>query len=920
MECFQSLAHPPRMRSMVDWVDKPMDEDDFVNEASAGGTPETKEPQVLRVRVLVEIVGAMCLDSKRRHTVDPYCSVIMYDPKLQKVREVHRTDTIRNDGNPIWTVRTKSLCMVEVPEVSGSGDLRNSSIEKADATLKEKNVEGDITQNVVFDILHGSTRLGRVCVAYPEVIRHCSKSGPADRVEFRVEGSHAVLALRFRFADELDAVFFYKLTQRDLSVRELTKATVTSPEKSTSTFNLFSGPGVDRKVAADINFYSVKTKSIFQRGFKKEIDGQEIFRVVPYPDPDQPEATEWLSATDVEHTAYQPSTQWVAAGGGSLGTLFVEVVGCDNLPQMDFDLSKTDAFVALAFEDNFLRTDVIWDHFSPRWMPWTTRAFRFAVRHPASLLCVSVLDFDEGPLDQYDPIGRVVVRPSSFRPGMTYTLHYPLQNDPIMQPLSDSSLGTDLTELPTKKTKATRGTIILRLRMEWENEGAAMKQYFTPPPRFIINVDNEKSFKTLRYTTEGPAYMNEVSIRSVKLLANEIMEYRGNVFYALDVILGTLLWRGRWQLAKDRSFWFPLHSAALLTAAAIVVERPNLTIPVLLYAVAWVLLSLNYIAYSHPNPWLRVPSSREMMCLMLLGRRSIFPHEDRRPKEIAPNQKFVEGAQREKLYALKAARITALIEAATRFALKVSSIYSKAGNAAIKITTEQHSWHFLASQLAPVHSLACTVCNLLRFCRNFLSWKSNYTAVVTTNCILLATAWLIFPVSRITRWLLRAIVWTLLGPWMGKFLDYKYFRPWYATDEELIERIQNGTADVEHDLPDFDSVLESDTFGKIVHAGRLQAEELYKLRDMRTLLFGSFSDAVPFSDNSRYPSVPLPQSSAVRTDWIVPPVDSIRGYFVPGQLLTGNMIHSRTLSAVHLYEGDESQSAETSNGEGKKTI
>lgn len=48
-----------------------------------------------------------------------------------------------------------------------------------------------------------------------------------------------------------------------------------------------------------------------------------------------------------------------------------------------------------------------------------------------------------------------------------------------------------------------RGTILIRLRVEWESESKARKLAFKLPPRFLINVDNPKAFGVLRYLCRG---------------------------------------------------------------------------------------------------------------------------------------------------------------------------------------------------------------------------------------------------------------------------------------------------------------------------------------------------------------------------------------------------------------------------------
>jgi hypothetical protein len=67
----------------------------------------------------------------------------------------------------------------------------------------------------------------------------------------------------------------------------------------------------------------------------------------------------------------KPSYSWVEAGSGSLGKLYVEILKCDNLPNMDsrlgsLEVGYTDAFCCIIFEDSILNTDVIQDDLNPR--------------------------------------------------------------------------------------------------------------------------------------------------------------------------------------------------------------------------------------------------------------------------------------------------------------------------------------------------------------------------------------------------------------------------------------------------------------------------------------------------------------------------------------------------------------------------
>lgn len=81
----------------------------------------------------------------------------------------------------------------------------------------------------------------------------------------------------------------------------------------------------------------------------------------------------------------KPSKNWLEAGSGNTGYLFVEVIGCDNLDKKD-TLGKSDPFVCLVFEDTAVTTDLIENTLNPRWMPWSKRAFAFRADHPSSIL------------------------------------------------------------------------------------------------------------------------------------------------------------------------------------------------------------------------------------------------------------------------------------------------------------------------------------------------------------------------------------------------------------------------------------------------------------------------------------------------------------------------------------------------------
>jgi hypothetical protein len=168
---------------------------------------------------------------------------------------------------------------------------------------------------------------------------------------------------------------------------------------------------------------------------RKGTDGKVQHKTQPEADPDRIEETTWLTKDQLHDEALKPSTKWIQAGHGDVGRVFVEIIGCDNLVNLDLGVNDhTDPFAAIVFEDSLVRTDVIYDCLQPRWMPWSSRAFAFNIVHPSSLLFFGVFDYDE--LGAHDPIGRLAINTSKFQSNTTYLLHYRLRNTEIDEDVS----------------------------------------------------------------------------------------------------------------------------------------------------------------------------------------------------------------------------------------------------------------------------------------------------------------------------------------------------------------------------------------------------------------------------------------------------------------------------------------------------
>ncbi len=161
---------------------------------------------------------------------------------------------------------------------------------------------------------------------------------------------------------------------------------------------------------------------------RKGVDGKIEFKTQPCADPNRVEETTWLTDEKLQDEALKPSSNWIEAGYGGLGRVFVEIISCGSLVNLDMGLNDTtDSFAAIVFEDSLVRTDVIYDCLDPLWMPWSRRAFAFNILHPSSMLFLGVFDYDE--LGNHDPIGRVGINTSKFQSNTSYLLHYRLRHN-----------------------------------------------------------------------------------------------------------------------------------------------------------------------------------------------------------------------------------------------------------------------------------------------------------------------------------------------------------------------------------------------------------------------------------------------------------------------------------------------------------
>ena len=104
-----------------------------------------------------------------------------------------------------------------------------------------------------------------------------------------------------------------------------------------------------------------RCSNMFKKMHKKDDEGTKITRTIPFPDPDRDtKDTKFMTSEEIQEEALKDSTNWVQAGSGNIGTLFFELIGCDDLPTMDtFTPGSIDPFACIVYEDSIVNTDVV---------------------------------------------------------------------------------------------------------------------------------------------------------------------------------------------------------------------------------------------------------------------------------------------------------------------------------------------------------------------------------------------------------------------------------------------------------------------------------------------------------------------------------------------------------------------------------
>mmetsp|Transcript_6803 Transcript_6803/g.9990 ORF Transcript_6803/g.9990 Transcript_6803/m.9990 type:complete len:1147 (-) Transcript_6803:2430-5870(-) len=733
----------------------------------------------------------------------------------------------------------------------------------------------------VSSLLGGSYRLiGTVYLSPQDILSSCDGS----RIEFGMVNKLALtrqngqkpsqtarkvpgarLVLRMRKATTTD-IAFMKLLHRKLKfggddfalLKDLTEGEEGGDDEDILPVQLLTE--IDEKlIAAQTSFECIgHVANATHESIRYLIsdDTEKKHHVRPYPDPSRKKETTMLTKSQLREECYKPSTKWVHAGSGSLGTVFIEFLKCRDLPNTDTGGAVgnlTDAFISAIYGDVLVQTDVIDDCLSPMWMPWSTRAFKFQMSHPSMPIMIAVTDYDVGPLE-HETIGRVAIQLNKFTPGILYTLAYDLHESSNLLEFGDSV-----------------GKITVRIRIEYDEHKMLMAS-LKPPGQSWVTSKRKKTHQVAKYCTEGPHDEDTFELQLFWSHIDEIWGKKRMLSYMIsDMFYSLIFWR-------DQVQGLPLHSAVVFYLSVNVVEKPHLLPSYILFLSGWLMLASLMQRNNHPNPWKRGHSLLHYWNILVHGESL-----DDSPKEIKPMEGYKESVKYEK-------RWTDRMNEDNRQYARQADLYARLQEVEddSNIRTKSKSKlkgalidQILAPKLLYYQQWLSSICLKIRLVRNVFNWSESEIAFFVTLALFGSSFIALFiPWAFLLRWTSRVVAWVFLGPWM-RVVDALL----HGSNDETRRKHEKAKASKQ--------IVQS--FMQQHKLARIQRESALKMKAFRKLLFGRYNTRVPERGYlSRHEDIPLPESLAEHlSDEFIRDTSNSSAFYIPGQNLSGGELIPR---------------------------
>jgi hypothetical protein len=792
-----------------------------------------------------------------KHTDDKHTAVFCIIKFGANV--VHKSMPAEGGLNPIWTVSTGAFFIFPATP----NELIHNKLK---ILVYAKKTDPLILIETVSMVGHAEVDLSDV------VISHCKNE---ERYEVQLYDSEdtvtqrGTLTVRFRIAIPSDERFLSLLQKqpellKQKSTMAIQSTTVDTNHSSksantTSSSNTNSEEHAVSLLVTETNETKVAGESfmnVLSSAFtsKKKVDkksGDTMVLVKPFPDPNNSKDTTYLSSQEIKNRTMLPSHEWIEAGSGKIGKVYLEILSCQDLPNVDVGEAMgnyTDSFISAVFEDAMVQTNVIDDELSPYWLPWTRRAFIFKMMHPASTLYLAAFDFDLG-ISKHEPLGRVAVNISNLQPSTVYTLTYKLY---------PSANVTDRT---------SAGSITIRLRIEYANEREALLAALRPRPTFHINVRKEKSLKVLRYTCFGEyGDDNEHSfdLTVTRSYVNEIFEYKRNIGYCIgDAARSLVFWRPQIRVVK---MYLPLHSFVFFCCATTLVERPYLAPSFFLLSVAWIMIASHTLRMQHPSPWQRCQPLWYYFSILKTGK------SPRLIRSIKSNQGAKEAEKYERDWEKRLQRDADLAAKQYEMQQEIATI----GDEAIHTKVPMGIPLDMIARLTRYQGIVGRLCKKMRLVKSIVTWEEGAVSFWITFTFLAAgLVSLLLPWVFILQWGSRILVWGLFGPHM-MLLDL-----WLRSEGKDEAALQKAV----------------ENFKKDSWIARTRRQEALKLRDMKCIAFGKYITLIPSHNLSRHFDRPIASSSA-KLHIPSQQKEKIAPFGIPGQQLFGAILPRSECDAI----------------------
>lgn len=825
--------------------------------------------------VLGEIIGAQNLplpltNDSVEETLLPFCLV----KKGEKILHTTKVAAVGSgiNRNPIWTYRTRSYFLLSLSNEKSVNHIytievhtksskdESSLLGYVEVELNERNNPKNSLTN------HHTSSLNGHRMEVPMVV-----VSPKGEVEEKDCDPKASLAFRFQIANSSDREVVELLEKEAFSELEnqfssiLIRRGKYSQSTSLPLAQLITEE--DETKIAQSTAWNALTHAFEAPVHIDANTNTKLYRTKPYPDPNNRSATEYLSRKQLEHETFQtPSKSWVRCGSGNLGNVYVEVLGCHDLPNMDVGEAFgdfTDPFVCLVYEDAVAMTDVIDDSLSPRWPSWSQRAFCFGMIHPCSTLYVGVFDYDLGVNNDHDPVGRVAINLSNFHFNTEYTLRYNLYR---------SSNVTDRTP---------NGSITIRVRIE------ALSPLITATLKarenIHVNVRKQKTFRVVRYTCFGE-YDNEESfdLTVVRSYINEILDYKLRLSYTIrDSLVSLMLWRGQVDLffvknkeKAEESRMVPLYSFLFFFMASHLVEAPYKIVPFTFFGTAIMMLANLTNRNQHPSPWHQCPPLSHYISAMStivaehigmdtpgskISNDGIVIKPFEADKEACAFEKAIqERIQRDRALAAEKSKVR---QAIRNYGDDTIATGVTSAGMIIPVDIQERLTRY-QGYLAKIAQKGRILCRIVNWEESIVSFWIT-AALVAGGLITLLLPW-----RFLFLWTGRIVIWGFFGPHM-KLLDMFFFSSGNKPQAD-----SKGKAGIKKEY-------------NLFQKARLRREEAAKMKDIREIAFGQYSVQVPSYNVSRHYDRPLTNSFATPSD--LDQTIEVKKW-IPGQHLHGSMI------------------------------